>query len=408
MYTDSMIDYRIIQEKYKVLNEILDERGRRIWAAVEARSLRHGGISKVAKATGLSRTTIHVGFKELESGRSSAPPPGRIRKKGGGRKPLIHNAPDIIKALDALVEPTTRGDPESPLRWTCKSTRNLAQELQQQGYSIGDRKVADLLHDMGYSLQANAKTIEGTQHPDRNAQFEHINARTKAFQRRNQPVISVDTKKKELVGNFKNGGREWQPQGAPQETMVHDFQDKELGKAIPYGVYDVADNSGWVSVGIDHDTADFAIDSILSWWKHMGSQAYSEAEELLICADSGGSNSSRSRLWKLGLQRLADTIGLPINVCHLPPGTSKWNKIEHRMFSFITQNWRGQPLVSHETIVNLIGNTTTTTGLRIKAKLNRKKYQTGVKVTKADLSKLNLKPAKFHGDWNYTVHPKAP
>lgn len=407
LYTCSMTEHRIIQEKYKALNSILDERGKRIWAAVEARSLQHGGISKVAKATGLSRTTIHVGFKELESGESSAPP-GRIRKKGGGRKPLTHHAPDIISALDALVEPTTRGDPESPLRWTCKSTRHLAQELKQQGYSIGDRKVAELLHDMGYSLQANAKTIEGTQHPDRNAQFEHISARTKAFQRRNQPVISVDTKKKELVGNFKNNGREWQPQGAPQETNVHDFLDKELGKVIPYGVYDVTDNSGWVSVGIDHDTADFAIDSILSWWKHMGSQAYPEAGELLICADSGGSNSSRSRLWKLGLQRLADIIGLPINVCHLPPGTSKWNKIEHRMFSFITQNWRGQPLVSHETVVNLIGNTTTTTGLRIKAKLNRKKYQLGVKVSNAELSKVNLKPAKFHGDWNYTVTPSAP
>jgi len=402
-----MTEHRIIQEKYKALNSILDERGKRIWAAVEARSLQHGGISKVAKATGLSRTTIHVGFKELESGESSAPP-GRIRKKGGGRKPLTHHAPDIISALDALVEPTTRGDPESPLRWTCKSTRHLAQELKLQGYSIGDRKVAELLHDMGYSLQANAKTIEGTQHPDRNAQFEHISARTKAFQRRNQPVISVDTKKKALVGNFKNDGREWQPQGAPQETNVHDFLDKELGKVIPYGVYDVTDNSGWVSVGIDHDTADFAIDSILSWWKHMGSQAYPEAGELLICADSGGSNSSRSRLWKLGLQRLADIIGLPINVCHLPPGTSKWNKIEHRMFSFITQNWRGQPLVSHETVVNLIGNTTTTTGLRIKAKLNRKKYQLGVKVSNAELSKVNLKPAKFHGDWNYTVTPNAP
>jgi hypothetical protein len=408
VYNSSMVEHRIIQEKYKALNEFLDERGRRIWAAVEARSLRHGGVSKVARATGLSRTTIHVGFKELEFGKASAPPPGRIRKEGGGRKPLTHHAPDIIKALDALVEPTTRGDPESPLRWTCKSTRNLAQELQRQGYRIGDRKVADLLHDMGYSLQANAKTIEGTQHPDRNAQFEHINARTKAFQRRNQPVVSVDTKKKELVGNFKNSGREWQPQGAPQETRVHDFQDKELGKVIPYGVYDVGDNSGWVSVGIDHDTADFAIDSILSWWKHMGSQAYPEAEELLICTDSGGSNGSRSRLWKLGLQRLADTIGLPVNVCHLPPGTSKWNKIEHRMFSFITQNWRGQPLVSHETIINLIGNTTTTTGLRIKAKLNRKKYPTGVKVSNADLSKVNLKPAKFHGDWNYTIHPNAP
>jgi transposase len=408
VYTLCMVEHRIIQEKYKALNEFFDERGRRIWAAVEARALQRGGISKVAKATGMSRTTIHVGFKELQSGRSSSPPSGRVRRKGGGRKPLVHHEPDIIQALDALVEPTTRGDPESPLRWTCKSTRKLAKELQRQGYSIGDRKVADLLHTMGYSLQANAKTIEGTQHPDRNAQFEHINTRTKAFQGRNQPVISVDTKKKELVGNFKNGGREWNPQGAPQETLVHDFQDKELGKAIPYGVYDVGKNSGWVSVGIDHDTSDFAVDSILSWWKHMGSQVYPKAEELLICADSGGSNGSRSRLWKLGIQRLANTIGLPVNVCHLPPGTSKWNKIEHRMFSFITQNWRGKPLVSHETIVNLIGNTTTTAGLHIKAKLNRKKYPTGLKVSKAILSKLNLKPAKFHGDWNYTVYPKGP
>lgn len=408
VYNTRMVEYHIIQEKYKALSDILDERGRRIWAAVEARSLQRGGISKVAKATGLSRTTIHVGFKELKSGKPGVLPPGCIRKKGGGRKPLTFHAPDIINALDALVEPTTRGDPESPLRWTCKSTRRLAQELQQQGYRIGDRKVADLLHDMGYSLQANAKTLEGAQHPDRNAQFEYINAQTKAFQRRNQPVISVDTKKKELVGNFKNGGREWWPQGAPQETNVHDFQDKELGKAIPYGIYDVADNSGWVSVGIDHDTSDFAIDSIMSWWKHMGSRAYPEAKELLICADSGGSNSSRSRLWKLGLQRLADTIGLSINVCHLPPGTSKWNKIEHRMFSFITQNWRAQPLISHETIVNLISNTTTTTGLQIKAKLNRKKYPIGVKVSSTDLNRINLKPAKFHGDWNYTVRPNAP
>jgi transposase len=402
-----MAEHRILQEKYKSLNELLDERGRRIWAAVEARSLKRGGISKVAKATGMSRTTIHTGFKELNS-KASVPPAGRIRRAGGGRKPLLHHEPNIINALDALVEPTTRGDPESPLRWTCKSTRKLAQELQRQGYRIGDRKVADLLHAMGYSLQANAKTIEGAQHPDRNVQFEHINKQTKAFLRRNQPVISVDTKKKELVGNFKNGGREWQPQGTPQETLVHDFKDKELGKAIPYGVYDVAENNGWVSVGIDHDTADFAVDSIWAWWKHMGSRAYPEAQELLICADSGGSNSSRSRLWKLSLQRLANTIGIPINICHLPPGTSKWNKIEHRMFSFITQNWRGKPLVNHETIVNLIGNTTTTAGLYIKAKLNRKKYQIGVKVSKADVSRINLKPADFHGDWNYSVCPQAP
>lgn len=401
-----MVEDSVILEKYKALHDFLDERGRRIWAAVEARSLQRGGVSQVARVIGVSRTTIHTGVKELKSGKISAPASGRIRRKGAGRKPLLHHAPEIINALDALVEPTTRGDPESPLRWTCKSTRNLAQELQREGYRIGDRKVADLLHQMRYSLQANVKTTEGTQHPDRNAQFEYINAQTKAFQSRNQPVISVDTKKKELVGNFKNGGREWQPQGMPQKTRVHDFLDKELGKAIPYGVYDVTGNNGWVSIGIDHDTSDFAIDSILAWWRHMGSKAYPHARELLICADSGGSNGSRSCLWKLGVQRLADTIGFPVRVCHLPPGTSKWNKIEHRMFSFITQNWRGKPLISIETIINLIGNTRTSTGLHLKAKLNKKKYPTGIKVSKKDLSKVNLKPDMFHGDWNYAIRPQ--
>lgn len=301
-----------VQDKYRVLDAILDERGRRVWAAAEARSLRRGGVSLVAKATGMSRTTIHTGLADLGTHRLAAAPTGRIRKAGGGRKPVIFHAPDIIKALDELVEPTTRGDPESPLRWTCKSTRRLAAELQRAGYRIADRKVADLLHKMQYSLQGNAKTIEGTQHPDRNAQFEYINAQAKAFQRRGQPVISVDTKKKELVGNYKNAGREWYPQGSPLETKVHDFEDQELGKVIPYGIYDVGDNSGWVSVGIDHDTADFAIDSILAWWKQMGRRTYAQAKELLILADAGGSNSSRSRLWKIGCQRLADRTGLRI------------------------------------------------------------------------------------------------
>ena len=397
---------KAIKEKYQLLGGILDERGRRIWAAVEARSHPHGGITLVAKATGLSRTTIHAGSKDLEGGQSVARPTGRVRQRGAGRKPLTHHAPDIVQALDALVEPSSRGDPESLLRWTCKSTRRLAQELQRQGYNIGDRKVADLLHQLNYSLQANAKTLEGRQHPDRNAQFEYINTLSKRFYRRCQPVISVDTKKKELVGDFKNAGREWQPQGQPEETRVHDFLDKDLGKAIPYGVYDLADNSGWVSVGMDHDTAEFAIDSILSWWKHMGCKSYPQADELLIMADAGGSNGSRSRLWKIGVQRLADTTGLRIQVSHFPPGTSKWNKIEHRMFAFITQNWRGRPLVSFETIINLIGSTTTNSGLRIKAKLNRKKYALGVKVSKADLAKVSMKPAKFHGDWNYSILPK--
>ena len=394
-----------VQDKYHVLGAILDERGRRVWAAAEARSLRRGGVSLVAKATGMSRTTIHTGLAEFGTHQLAAAPTGRIRKAGGGRKPVIFHAPDIIKALDELVEPTTRGDPESPLRWTCKSTRRLAAELQRAGYRIADRKVADLLHKMQYSLQGNAKTIEGTQHPDRNAQFEYINAQAKAFQRRGQPVISVDTKKKELVGNYKNGGWEWYPQGSPLETKVHDFEDPELGKVIPYGIYDVGDNSGWVSVGIDHDTADFAIDSILAWWKQMGRRTYAQAKELLILADAGGSNSSRSRLWKIGCQRLADRTGLRIQVSHFPPGTSKWNKIEHRMFSFITQNWRGRPLVSHETIINLIGSTTTATGLRIKARLNTRSYPTGVKVSPKELAKVNLKPAVFQGKWNYSVLP---
>jgi hypothetical protein len=332
-------------------------------------------------------------------------PTGRVRKVGGGRKPVTFHAPDIIQALDELVEPTTRGDPESPLRWTCKSTRHLAAELQRAGYRVADRKVADLLHKMLYSLQGNAKTIEGAQHVDRNAQFEYINTQAKAFQRRGQPVISVDTKKKELVGNYKNGGREWHPQGNPLETRVHDFEDQELGKVIPYGIYDVGDNSGWVSVGIDHDTADFAIDSILAWWKQMGRRTYPQARELLIMADAGGSNSSRSRLWKIGCQRLADKTGLRIQVSHFPPGTSKWNKIEHRMFSFITQNWRGRPLVSHETIINLIGSTTTKTGLRIQARLNTQSYPTGVKVSQKELAKVNLKPGAFQGKWNYSVLP---
>ena len=395
----------IVEEKYGIVGEVLDERGRRLWAAAEAKYLPHGGVSIVARATGMSRTTIHAGMKELEAEERRALPSGRSRKPGGGRKAIIDLAPGIMKALDELVEPTTRGDPESPLRWTCKSTRVLAAELQRQGYQIGDRKVADLLYQMRYSLQANAKTIEGTQHPDRNAQFEYINDQTKVFQRRRQPVISVDTKKKELVGDFKNNGREWRPQGDPEKTRVHDFEDKTLGKVIPYGIYDLHDNSGWVSVGIDHDTSDFAIDSILSWWKYMGRKIYGDAKDLLIMADGGGSNGSRSRLWKMGVQRLANTMELDIHVCHFPPGTSKWNKIEHRMFSFITQNWRGQPLVTHETIVNLIGSTSTAAGLRIKAKLNTKKYPVGIKVEDSALAGIRLKPSPFHGEWNYTVMP---
>jgi transposase len=394
-----------VREKYESLRRVLSERQRRIWAATEARALPHGGVSVIAKATGLSRSTIHAGIRELVTGQKKALAGGRSRKIGGGRKRLTDDQPEVLKALQNLIEPTTRGDPESPLRWTCKSTRKLARELQGQGFRVGDRKVADLLHQMKYSLQGNAKTIEGNDHPDRNAQFEYINAQTKKFLKQDCPVISVDTKKKEAIGNFSNGGLEWRPQGQPEKTLLHDFPDPELGKAVPYGIYDVGRNQGWVNVGIDHDTAEFATDSILSWWKYMGCKAYPEATELLIMADAGGSNSHRSRLWKVGLQRLADLTGLHLHVSHFPPGTSKWNKIEHRMFSFITQNWRAKPLVSYETIIHLIGNTKTKTGLKIKAKLTRKKYPKGIKIPDAEMATLNLEPADFHGDWNYLVSP---
>lgn len=396
----------IVRKKYQVLCNLLDERGRRVWAAAEANSLPYGGVSLVAQATGLSRTTIHAGIRELQTGQGKPLAAGRSRKTGGGRKPLTFHNPDLLLALEKLVEPTTRGDPESPLRWTCKSTRALAEELRRQGYGIGERKVADLLHQMGYSLQANAKTLEGGQHPDRNAQFEYVNTQAKKFFEQGLPVISVDTKKKELVGNYSNHGQEWQPKGEPEKTLIHDFPDKELGKAIPYGVYDLGRNQGWVSVGIDHDTAEFAVDSILSWWKHMGRKTYPQATELLIMADAGGSNASRSKLWKVALQGLANLTGLHIHVSHFPPGTSKWNKIEHRMFSFISKNWRGRPLVSYQTIVDLIANTKTRTGLKIKAKLTRRTYPTGVKVSAAEMRKLNIQPAPFHGDWNYALLPQ--
>ena len=396
----------ILQKKYRMVHGVLDERGRRVWAAAEAISLPHGGISLVARATGLSRTTIHAGIRELQKRKAKPLPAGRSRKSGGGRKPLTLHHPELLNALEQLVEPVVRGDPESRLRWTAKSTRNLAAELQRKGYGIGDRKVAHLLHQMGYSLQANRKTLEGAQHPDRNAQFEYVNAQTGKFLAQGLPVISVDTKKKELVGNYSNHGQEWRLQDDPEKTLVHDFPDKDMGKAIPYGIYDVGRNEGWVSVGIDHDTAEFAIDSILAWWKNMGRKTYPEATKLLIMADSGGSNARRSRLWKVGLQRLANLTGLHLHVSHFPPGTSKWNKIEHRMFSFITQNWRARPLVSYQTVVDLISNTKTRTGLTIKAKLTQKTYPTGVEISDSDMAILKLIPDEFHGDWNYSVHPQ--
>lgn len=397
-----------IRRKFQSLGPVLDERSRRQWAAAEAQELGYGGLSAVARATGLARDTIRVGVRELEHRRTrpDESPGPRIRRPGGGRKPLTESDPAIVSALEALVEPHTRGDPQSPLRWTCKSTRQLAAELTRQGHPIGYRTVAMLLHEAGYSLQANRKTREGRQHPDRNAQFEFINSRAKGFFRRREPVISIDTKKKELVGDFKNGGREWRPRGDPEQVRVHDFVDKTLGKAIPYGVYDVANNQGWVSVGIDHDTAAFAVASIRRWWQEMGSARFPKAGRLLITADGGGSNSHRSRAWKVAVQSLADEIDLTLSVCHFPPGTSKWNKVEHRLFCHITNNWRGQPLVSHQVIVSLIAATTTAKGLTVRAALDTNTYPTGIKVSNEQMAALRIRPAAFHGEWNYTVKPR--
>jgi transposase len=398
-----------IQKKFASLSPVMDERMRRQWAATEALSLGWGGVSTVSTATGMSRNTIDAGIREVRE-RKKRPRrtliSKRIRQTGGGRKPITASDPTLLEALETLVEPLTRGDPQSPLRWTCKSSSRLAEELQNQGHEVGERTVAMLLKRAGYSLQSNRKVREGDSHPDRNAQFEHINAEVLAFQRRGQPVISVDTKKKELIGDFSNGGREWHPCGEPEEVRVHDFLDKKLGKAIPYGVFDVTNNLGWVSVGIDHDTARFAAEAIRRWWRKMGVKRFPDARELLITADGGGSNGSRCRLWKLALQDLADKIGLQLSVCHFPPGTSKWNKIEHRMFCHITQNWRGKPLVSHEVILNLIANTTTKTGLKIRTELDTNHYETGIKVTDAELASVQIKTARFHGDWNYAIMPR--
>ena len=398
---------RRIRRKYRALRVEMDERGRRQWAAVEARELGWGGVTTVAHATGLSRTTITAGLRELGlPARQRAAEAARVRRPGGGRRPLTETDPGLMAALEALIEPATRGDPESPLRWTCKSTRRLADELTHGHHPVSVNTVAALLRQAGYSLQANRKTREGASHPDRNAQFEHINTSVRSFHDRGQPAISVDTKKKELVGDFKHAGREWHPRGEPEEVRVHDFMDKTLGKAIPYGVYDILNNQGWVSVGIDHDTAQFAVNSIRTWWKKMGRRRFPRARQLLITADGGGSNSHRSRLWKVSLQKLADELGLKLVVCHFPPGTSKWNKIEHRLFSFITQNWRGRPLVSHQAVVNLIAATTTKTGLVVKAALDNHTYDTGVKVTDEEVARLRLAPHPFHGEWNYTLPPR--
>jgi len=403
---DAKIEARI-RRKFRLVDVELDERRRRQWAAAEARDAGWGGVSLVARATGLSRPTIVAGLKELDlSSNRRAAAAARVRSPGGGRRKLTQSDPGLMDALEELIEPATRGDPMSPLRWTCKSTDKLAEELTQQNHPISDRTVAMLLKQQGYSLQANRKTREGSSHPDRNAQFEYINRQVMAFQKRQQPVISVDTKKKELVGEFKNAGEEWQPKGQPEKVSVHDFPDKKLGKAIPYGVYDLVCNEGWVSVGIDHDTAEFACASIQRWWNEMGSARFPRASELLITADGGGSNSSRNRLWKKSLQGLADELGIALKVCHFPPGTSKWNKIEHRLFCFITKNWRGRPLTTYEVIVNLIAKTTTKKGLIVRAALDSRQYETGIKVTDEELEHLCPTRAKFHGEWNYSIKPK--
>jgi hypothetical protein len=394
----------LIHAKYEALVGVMTELVRRRWAAAEALALGYGGITAVSCATGLAHNTIAAGIAELRA--ASQTDDDRIRRPGGGRKPITTTDPGILDALDRLIDPVTRGDPMSPLRWTCKSTRNLAKELTRQGHEVGPRTVARLLHETGYSLQANRKVREGTSHPDRNAQFQHINNRVRLMQQKGQPAISVDTKKKELVGDFKNPGQEWHPAGEPEKVRSKDFPDKQLGKGIPYGVYDITNNQGWVSVGIDHDTAEFAVATIRRWWEQMGQKRFPTAQRLLITADGGGSNATRNRLWKVALQGLADETGLQISVCHFPPGTSKWNKIEHRLFCHITRNWRGRPLVSHQAIVELIGNTRTQTGLVVEAELDGNHYPTGKKVSDVELSRIKLRRHSFHGEWNYTISPR--
>ena len=393
-----------IRDKFVGLSDSLDERGRRRWAAVEARSLGRGGIAAVAEAIGMSDRTIRTGIQELESGEALSP--DRQRRPGGGRKARAQEQPKLTAALEKMISPTTRGEPTNPLRWTCKSTRTLAAELRSQGFDVGPTTVRGMLKKLGYSLQANRKMREGKQHPDRDAQFEHINARVKARKRRGEPALSVDTKKKETLGNKSNVGREYEPKGQPRQTDTHDFPDKTKGKAVPYGVYDIHRDEAVVSVGISHDTAQFAVAAIRLWWKKLGRKQYRSRKRLLITADSGGSNSSRSRLWKLELQQLADETGMIVEVCHYPPGTSKWNKIEHRVFCHITKNWRGVPLESHEIVVSSIGNTRTQSGLEVHAWLDETTYAKGIKVSDDALSECMITHHTFHGEWNYEIHPR--
>jgi len=399
-----MIDIKAIRDRFVALAPHLDERGRRSFAAAEARSAGYGGIAAVARATGIAPSTIGRGLEELAD--ASAVPSDRNRRTGGGRKSLTTADPTLLGDLLALVSPSERGDPMSPLRWTCKSLRRLASELCGLGHQISHTVVGELLKGEKFSLQANSKTREGVSHPDRDAQFVHINASVAGALASQQPVISVDTKKKELVGDFKNAGQEWRPQGDPEAVRVHDFLIKELGRAVPYGVYDLAANTGWVSVGIDHDTAEFAVQTIRTWWYHVGSQRYPAARYLTITADGGGSNGSRVRLWKRELQKLANELGIDIKVHHLPPGTSKWNKVEHRLFSFITMNWRAKPLVSYRVIVDLISATTTDTGLTVACELDTNTYPKGIVVTNEDMAKINILRDEFHGEWNYTIRPQ--
>ncbi len=385
----------------------LNEKQRRILAAAEARSLGYGGIQKISEFTGLSRPTIYRGLHDLDETTGKKADITRVRNPGGGRKRISEVHPDLLAALEDLIEPSTRGDPESSLRWTCKSVRTLALELEKQGFSVSYPTVASILHEQEYSLQANRKTSEGkADHPDRDLQFRHINKQVNKFLSQSIPVVSFDTKKKELVGNYKNDGKNWRKKGEYQSVLSHDFPDPKVPKAVPYGVYDIGDNTGWVNVGIDADTAEFAVESIRQWWRRLGKKKYSNAGALMICADSGGSNAHRSHLWKRELQKLANQLKITISVCHFPPGTSKWNKIEHRLFSYITMNWRGHPLVSYETVINLIASTKTKTGLQVKARLDKKTYERGIKVPKKELDLINIKRDKFHGEWNYSISPQ--
>jgi hypothetical protein len=399
-----MIDTAAIAARFEALSPFLDERERRLFAASEARAAGRGGVAAVSRATGVARSTIGRGLADLRSGAVRLG--NRVRRAGGGGKPAIETQPGLLEALDRLVQSAIRGDPEAALLWVSKSQRHLSAALAERGFTAGQKLVGRLLNRLGFSLQANAKTREGASHPDRNAQFEHINAEVTAFQAAGEPAISVDTKKKELVGDFRNGGRELRPKGQPEPVRVHDFVIPELGKAVPYGVYDIAANAGWVNLGINHDTAAFAVESIRRWWHELGTARYPTATRLLINADCGGSNGARLRLWKRELQVLADQLRLSITVCHLPPGTSKWNKIEHRLFAFITQNWRGKPLVNHQVIVQLIANTTTDTGLTVACQLDANTYEKGIKVSDAEMAALNIQPAEFHGEWNYTFAPR--